>query len=316
MTPARPLAAARVASLMTGATQAEGLLGSATAYHLAQPGGAWRLGLALDCSAALDVGPQYAAILAAACELVHQASVLHDDVQDGAAERRGCGSVAARYGAPAAICAGDHLLAGAFALLSELPRAPALIRLFAARISEMAAGQADEFATDLWPAMTLGRYRAMAGGKAGAAVALPVEGASLLAGSSEQDTAAAGEAGRLLGTAYQAGDDASDIAADLRRGSLNGAVAHMLHSAAPGQREEWLALLARARLHGLPEAEAARHASRLGPQAAQMMAWAHGLLGGIQRDMAAHPLGPTLAGAAAGLASRLAALAPGAIRAA
>ena len=313
---ARPLGAAQVTFLMRDATRAAGLLGSATAYHLAQPGAAWRLGLALDCSEALDVSQQEAALLAAACELVHQASVVHDDVQDAASSRRGRESVSARYGMPAAICVGDHLLASVFPLLSELPRAPALVRLFTTRIAEMAAGQANEFASDMWPAMTLSGYRSMIGDKAGAAIALPIEGASLLSGASRQDVALASQAGRSIGMAYQAGDDVSDIAADLRHGSLNGALAHLLDSASPTQREEWLELLARAKRWGLPDVEAAHHAARLGPQAAQLMAWARDLLAGLERDMAGHPLCPTLAAAAARLALRLETLTLRAIHAA
>ncbi len=310
MAPARPLGAAQVASLIADATRAAGLLGVATAYHLAQPGGAWRMGLALDCSVALGVAQQEAASLAATCELVHQASVVHDDVQDEASSRRGRESVSARYGAPAAICVGDHLLASVFPLLCELPRAPALVRLFAACIAEMAAGQASEFSPDLWPAMTLGGYRCLIGGKAGAAVSLPIEGSCLLSCASKQDFALASQAGRSLGMAYQAGDDVSDIAADLSRGSLNGAVAHLLHGASPARRKEWLGLLARAKRHGLPDTEAVHHAVRLGPQAAQLMAWARDLLAGVTQDMAGHPLRPTLAAAAAGLGARLQALTP------
>ena len=203
---------------------------------------------------------------------MHPASVGHDDGQEAGRRRRGRESVSVRYGAPVAICLGDHLLASVFPLLCELPQSPALVRLFAARIAEMAAGQADEFAPDLWPGMTRDGYRCMIGRKAGAAVALPIEGALLLSRASGPAVAQARQAGRSIGMAYQAGADASDIAADLCHGGLNGAVAHLLHGASSARREEWLALLARARRRGLPEAEAAHHAAQLGPQADQLTA--------------------------------------------
>ena len=301
----RSLAVDRVAFLIEEATRAAGFLGAATAYHLANGGGAWRMGLALDCGVALALPWQDAAALAASCELVHQASVVHDDVQDGEAVRRGRPSVAARYGVPAAICVGDQLLTGAFALLADLPCASGLVRLFAAGISEMVAGQAEEFAPTLWPGMTLDRYRFLAGGKAGAAVALPIEGAALLSGMSGCDMAQASQAGRALGMAYQASDDAADLAADLRRGALNGAVAHALDAGSSDRREWLLALLARARREGVSEVEAADCAARLAPQVERLTAWARMLLGGIARDMASHRLGPVLAGSVSKLKSRL-----------
>lgn len=169
----------------------------------------------------------------------------------------------------------------------------------------MVAGQADEFAPTLWARMTLDRYRFLSGGKAGAAVTLPIEGAALLSGMSGRDVAQASQAGRALGMAYQASDDAADLAADLRRGALNGAIAHALDAGSAGRRGELLALLARARREGLLEDEAADHAARLAPHVGQLMAWARLLLDGIAQGMAGHRLGPVLAGSVAKLASRL-----------
>ncbi len=153
--------------------------------------------------------------------------------------------------------------------------------------------------------MTLEHYQSLAGGKAGAAVALPLEGAALLARLSEQDAAIAGRIGHTLGVAYQVGDDVSDLAADLGHGALNGVVASALHTSSLLERVELLALLARARGVGLSTDEAEFEASRLGPHARRMTQWARTLLDGIAGDIAAHRLGPTLSAAAAALACRL-----------
>ncbi|MBE6908221.1 MAG: polyprenyl synthetase family protein [Ruminococcaceae bacterium] len=56
---------------------------------------------------------------AAAGELLHTASLLLDDIIDGADTRRGKPSVQARYGAPVALCAGNHLVATAYACLCD-----------------------------------------------------------------------------------------------------------------------------------------------------------------------------------------------------
>ncbi len=301
----RPLAVARVAFLIGDATRAAGLLGIATAHHLASGGRGWRVGLALDCAAAVRVPWQDAAAWAAACELVHQASIVHDDVQDGTAVRRGRPSVAARYGAATAICVGDQLLTQAFGVAAGLPAPAALVRLLAARVSEMVAGQADEFAPDLWETMTLERYRAMAGGKAGAAVALPIEGAALLAAQPPPEISRAGRVGGALGMAYQMGDDAVDVAADLVRGALNGVVAHALATPSPAQRAELLATLARGRAGSLGWHEAARLAQQLAPYAEQLTTLARELLAEVDDALAEDALGRVLSKAVAELRSRL-----------
>jgi geranylgeranyl pyrophosphate synthase len=135
----------QIASVLHDAVRIGGLLGDATAYHLASGGKAWRARLATECCEALGVHPQHSVRLAVACELVHQASVVHDDVQDAAPLRRGRASVGAKFGVPAALCVGDHLLVNAFVELATLPASPALARLFGAGISQMAAAQAEEF---------------------------------------------------------------------------------------------------------------------------------------------------------------------------
>lgn len=306
---AQSTAAARVAFLIGDATSAAGRLGAATNHHLASGGRGWRSRLAVDCAAILGVAWQDAAALAAACELVHQASIVHDDVQDNTALRRGRPSVAARYGAATAICVGDHMLTAAFGVLAGLPNAPGLIRLFTTRVSEMVAGQADEFSPRLWPDMTLEQYRGMAGGKAGAAVTLPIEGAALLSGMPELDVLQANGAGRALGMAYQASDDVVDIEADLRRGALNGVLAHALDSASIAGRAELLVSLEHGRTGDLGHDEARRVAAQLRPAAHELTAWACDLLTGLDREMARHRLGPVLMAAAAELRSRLAATA-------
>ena len=125
---------AQVASALDGAVKIGGLLGDATNYHLASGGTAWHARLDIACSESVGVRHDDRIALAEACELVHQASVAHDDVQDEASLRRGRQSATAKSGAPAVLCVGDHLLVSAFAQLDSLLCNPDLIRLFAAGI--------------------------------------------------------------------------------------------------------------------------------------------------------------------------------------
>jgi geranylgeranyl diphosphate synthase type II len=268
---------AQIAAALQAASQTGGLLGDATAYHLASGGKAWRAHLAIGCGRALGLDGQHVIGLAAACELVHQASVVHDDVQDRALLRRGRPSVAARFGEQAAVCVGDHLLVGAFATVASLPVGQALVRMFAAGVSEMAAAQAEEFSTALWSTMTWTRYEALIAGKAGAMVVLPLAGAALLAELSPSDVLQVSRAARVLGAAYQASDDIADLAADVASGSLNGVIARRLELAGETARAALLDVLARARRDRLPPAEAALQAGGLQQDRAAVSDWARSL---------------------------------------
>jgi geranylgeranyl pyrophosphate synthase len=153
--------------------------------------------------------------------------------------------------------------------------------------------------------MTPAHYRSLISRKAGVAVALPVEGAAILAALSKEEVAVASKAGRAFGVAYQAGDDLADLAADLRIGALNGAIVQALHTASPLERIRLLTLLDRARHSGLSDDEVIFEARRLAPQAQLIAEWAHVMLDGVAADVASHKLGSLLTASAAALALRL-----------
>lgn len=295
----------RVAVLVEAAARREGLLGEASLYHLGTGGGRWRAMLATACAAALHVTDAAAVSLAAACELVHQASLVHDDVQDQAPMRRGQASVSARFGAPVAICVGDHLLMSAFRLLADLPQCGALIRLFGARVSEMAAGQAEEFHPTLWSAMTLRRYQSLVEAKAGAMVALPTEAALLLAGHVGGTSSAALHFARAIGIAYQVTDDVADLKLDLATGALNGVLAQALCSGTLRQQASLRSQLVHATTQGLAAMEIAALAASLVPATEAILAWRDGLLCEASKELGDHPLRQILLDAAAALAPTL-----------
>lgn len=247
---------ALVASALDDAVRIGGRLGDATRFHLDNGGRAWRARLAIACGLALGVRRDDIVRLACPCELVHQASVVHDDVQDGALMRRGGPSVMAKFDPATALCVGDHLLACAFA-----------------GISETAAAQAEEFSPALWPTMTWQHYEALVAVKSGAMVVLPIAGAAMLAGLLPTDIVDLTLAARMLGVAYQAGDDIEDLAADIAGGSLNGVVARGMDAANEQLRASWIDLLARGRSGSRSEAEAVRAAGSLRPEAALTQDW-------------------------------------------
>jgi geranylgeranyl pyrophosphate synthase len=267
-----------VASALDDASRIGGRLGDATRYHLGSGGRAWRARLAIACGLALGVCRDDIVRLACACELVHQASVVHDDVQDGASMRRGLDSVTATFGTATALCVGDHLLVCAFAQLAPLPGSAPLTQLFATCISEMAAAQAEEFSPALWNTMTWQRYETLVAGKSGAMVVLPIAGAAMLAGALATEIDELTRVARMLGMAYQAGDDIEDLTADINGGSLNGVVARGMDLACGQRRTSWLDLLARGRSGSLSEADAVHAAASLRSETALTQDWIRALL--------------------------------------
>jgi geranylgeranyl pyrophosphate synthase len=81
------------------------------------------------------------------CELLHNASLIQDDLLDRTATRRGTPSVWIRYGDTTAVCAGDLMLSAAYCLLADLSSTALIasaIRLVHLRTSEVIFGQASE----------------------------------------------------------------------------------------------------------------------------------------------------------------------------
>jgi geranylgeranyl pyrophosphate synthase len=148
---------------------------------------------------------------ATAVELVHMATLVHDDLIDGAAIRRGRPTVAAARGPAAAITTGDFLFARAFAELTTT-RSAAAVRTLAAAALELSRGEMEQgraaFRLDLTEADYLARCRRKTAALFAAACRL---GAMLGGASAEaQDRLAA--FGENVGMAFQIFDDILDLA--------------------------------------------------------------------------------------------------------
>jgi geranylgeranyl diphosphate synthase type I len=182
--------------------------------------------------AALGAHPSALVPFAAACELLHNASLVHDDVQDGDSMRRGRPTVWAEHGVAQSITAGDLLLMlGTLAV--DSPTYPldvrwALSKAIARRSALTASGQSLELWLTGHPnlaetnngatAMTV--FELAAEGKTGHFFALPVEGAAIAAGRSAASARALGDATLRLGVIYQIRDDLLDLYGDKGRGSV------------------------------------------------------------------------------------------------
>jgi len=202
---------------------AEAPAGALAREHLASGGKRLRARLALSVGGALGAPPERAVPWAAACELLHNATLVHDDIQDGDRTRRGHRTVWAEHGVAQAINAGDLLLIAPYLALDRIPAGDGLrwrlARIVAARSAEVAAGQSGELALGGAVRVTMEEYRAAVGGKTGALFQLPVEGAAILAGRPEAEAASLGGAFREIGFLYQMQDDVLDLYGDKGRGA-------------------------------------------------------------------------------------------------
>ena len=172
-----------------------GLVAKVGATALAAGGKRLRPALAFLSSSPAGEPPLAAGV---AVELVHMATLVHDDVIDGAAVRRGRASAWSEHGADAARASGDYLFARAFSVLAETGDANAVAVLADASLA-LARGEAMQRCQRHDPDTTVDDYLERCSLKTGKLF----EAACTLGGGT-------GEYGRLLGIAFQIADDVLD----------------------------------------------------------------------------------------------------------
>ena len=117
------------------------------AWHEAVQGKWLRARLALSTGEQLGLSKQTSIIWAVVCELIHSASLLHDDVCDQDSLRRGKTAVWKEFGISAAICTGDYLIAEAFRKITEIEQGwhqTILLKLLSCTVKEIIFGQSQD----------------------------------------------------------------------------------------------------------------------------------------------------------------------------
>ena len=191
-------------------------------YHLKAGGQRVRMRMCLAAGHALELPQETFLPLALACELVHNASLIHDDIQDKDAIRRDQPAVWAVYGADMAILAGDYLLSQAFGCLGEIASpSGALIKQLHQAIKKLIEGQTLDIQADSSePTGSIEAYKNIVTMKSGALLALPLE-LTLIAAGRLEAVRLATEAGSAFSIAYQIMDDVTDLQADVRQDGHN-----------------------------------------------------------------------------------------------
>ena len=225
-------------------------LGAMAGEHFEAGGKRIRTRLALAACKALGVPDRAAVAWAAACEILHNATLVHDDLQDGDRVRRGRPTVWATHGAAQAINVGDRLLVLSFRAAGLAGQDDAMRwRLTDAIVScadETVRGQSlemDMLARELLSWETCERVARM---KTGALIALPFRGAAVLAGWPAERVAALTLELSGLGLVFQTQDDVLDMSdqkgrergSDIRRGRVTSLAAE--HLARHPDERAWL----------------------------------------------------------------------------
>jgi heptaprenyl diphosphate synthase len=171
--------------------------------------------LASRCTGGL---PEKAAAAALAVELIHTATLLHDDILDAHMTRRGRPTVFARWGADSAMIMGDYLFSKAFARLGEA-KMDAAIEVLAKVTNLMSLGELIQLQTRKDIAVSEEDYMAMIYRKTASLFAAASECGALTGNGSERFRAEFVGFGENIGLAFQITDDLLDyLAADVQIG--------------------------------------------------------------------------------------------------
>ncbi len=158
-------------------------LGKPAHHHFKKAGKQLRGRMALTAADCFGVPQSISMRWAAAVEILHNASLVHDDICDGDMVRRGMPSVWAQYGKDTALALGDWLIALSFELASEaacIGQTPKLVSVLSYHMAATTTGQALEFAIDSYPSWS--KYMDISTGKTAPLFVASVEGIAHLAG--------------------------------------------------------------------------------------------------------------------------------------
>ena len=247
-----PLAAAleQVEQKMREPVHPEYLQFTAVLNHLLDSGGK-RLRPALALLAGRLFGADTAKLvsLAASVEMLHTATLVHDDLVDGALLRRGNPTLNAQWSAGATVLTGDYLFARAAALAAETDHVR-VIAIFADTLTTICSGELRQIfdrrdvprldSDQAWEA-ALARYEQRIHAKTASLFAAATEAAAVLGQASEDQTIALRNYGRFLGMGFQIVDDVLDfqgdtellgkpVGSDLREGIVTLPVLYFLRS--------------------------------------------------------------------------------------
>jgi len=178
-------------------------------HHFKKPGKFYRAQLAIKAGQALGLNKSAVLNWAAACEMIHNASLVHDDISDASTHRRGQNSVTNHFGQDTAICLGDWLVAKAFELAADNPTCGGqLVSMLSQAMQVTCDGQVADLTVG--ECLTLQEWKMIAADKTVPFLLAPIKGMAVMSGL-EDDIPALTDLVLLTGLAYQGRNDIDDI---------------------------------------------------------------------------------------------------------
>ncbi|GIW34549.1 polyprenyl synthetase family protein [Meiothermus sp.] len=148
--------------------------------------------------------------LALAVELLHSASLLHDDLVDDAETRRGKEAAFRKYGNAVSVLSGDYLLSRLMALLAQTGRME-LVAMFAETARQLSEAEVLQFQVAALHDYSLQNYERIIDGKTASVMRVACEGAAVLGDAPVEERKALARFGSLYGQAFQMRDDYLDL---------------------------------------------------------------------------------------------------------
>jgi geranylgeranyl diphosphate synthase, type I len=230
--------------------------------HLIKAGGKKiRPSLVVLSAVAVGGAPEEALKTAAAVELIHTFSLIHDDIMDEDDMRRGKPSVHVLWGEPMAILAGDTLFSKAFDTVLETPidnvsyeRVVGALKTVVDSCIKICEGQASDMCFEGNFDVSEEAYMKMIYKKTGALIAASTKSGAIIGGGTPEQVELLSEYGRLVGLAFQIQDDYLDVVSDeedlgkpvgsdIVEGKMTLMVVNALTKASPEDKEELIAIL-------------------------------------------------------------------------
>ncbi len=233
-----------------------------SSQHLIKAGGKKiRPSLVVLTSEAVGGTAEEALKTAAAVELIHTFSLIHDDIMDKDDMRRGEPSVHVLYGEPMAILAGDTLFAKAFEIVLEThidgvsyERVVNALKTVVDSCINICEGQASDMCFEGNFEVSEDEYMNMIYKKTGALISAATRSGAIIGGGSPEQVETLTEYGRLIGLAFQIQDDYLDVVSneknlgkpvgsDVVEGKMTLMVVHALSNASSEDKKELVSIL-------------------------------------------------------------------------
>ena len=200
--------------------------------------------------------------LAVVVELIHLATLVHDDIMDGASQRRGKPTASAKWGAELSVLLGDCLFCHALKLSTEFEDR-SIMRAIAHASNEVCSGEILQTQRRFDLKLSIPEYIKIISMKTGALFRISTELAAVVNKCRPDEVLAMRNYGDYLGIAYQIYDDCLDlvgtegatgktVGTDLAKGKLTLPLLHVLAQANDAERDRLHTII----LHGTEESRA------------------------------------------------------------